>query len=196
MITFTVTKNFKTAQIGRQLPFALASALTATVKNAQSAIINSLDDQFTIRSQWWKPSNRFGIKIKAAKKNNPVAEVGTNADWLEKFETGKDKLPRGRSLAIPTDNVRRNKKQIITRGNRPKALRSKRTFVLPTKSGPVLFQRKYRGKRSYIVPLYNLDPKAKIEKNSPVIEPALKSIRDNLNKNFVKSMDQALRTAR
>lgn len=191
-----ITKNFTTAQIAKQLPFAIASGLTQTAKDAQAEAGRTLDDKFTLRSNWWKPSNKFGIRVRPAKKTNLQAEVGTDADWLDKFETGKDKTPRGQHIAIPTANVRRNKRQIIPKGQRPAALRGKRTFVLQTKSGPVLYQRKYKGKRSAIVALYNLETRAKIQKKSPIIEPALKSIRQTLNKNFLAALDNALKTAK
>ena len=193
----SITKNFTTAEIGKQLPFAVASALTATAKDAQTEIDSELGDKFTLRNNWWKANTPLGIKIKPAKKTDQSAEVGSNFDALEKFETGADKTPRGGSrLAVPTDNVRRNKKQIIPRGARPNALRDKRTFVLQTRNGPVLFQRKFKGKRSRIVALYNLERRVRIRKNSPVIEPALKAIRANLDKNFLAALEKALKTAK
>jgi hypothetical protein len=191
-----VTKNFRQASMAKQLPFAAAKTLTTTAKGAQTEVLSKLGRKFTLRNNWFRPNTPLGIKVKPAKKTNLAAEVGTNFDALEKFETGKDKTPRGAHLAIPTGNVRRNKRQIIQRSQRPGALRGKRTFVIPTRSGPVLFQRKYKGKRSRVIALYNLETRARIRKNSPVIEPALKSIRANLNKNFLESLDQAMKSAR
>ena len=192
-----VTKNFKRASMGKQLPFAVAKGLTATAKDAQGAVLGGLSNKFTLRNNWFKPNTPLGIRIKPAKKNNLQAEVGTNFDAMEKFETGKDKTPRsGRHLAIPTPNVRRNKRQIITRAQRPGALRGKRTFVIETSRGPVLFQRKYKGRRSKIVALYNLEQRARIRKISPVIDPAVKTIRRRLEPNIQKALDEAMRTAR
>lgn len=182
--------------MARQLPFATAVALTKTAQEGQKEVVDTLDDKFTIRTGWAKPSNKFGIKIKAAKKTNLVAEAGTDADWLEKFETGKDKLPRGNNLAIPTANVRRTKKDLIRRAQRPNALRSKRTFVLKTKSGNVLFQRKFKGKRSQIVALYNLEKRARIRRNSPVYQPVKNIVARNLGRNFTRAFADALRTAK
>jgi hypothetical protein len=192
----TVKKNFKTASMAKQLPFALAKTLTATAKDAQGAVLSDLGNKFTLRNNWFKPNTPLGIKVKPAKKKDLRAEVGTNFDALEKFETGKDKTPRGRHIAIPTANVRRNKRQIVQRSQRPGALRGKRTFVIETSRGAVLYQRKFKGKRSTIVPLYNLTRRAKIRKNSPVIETAVKTIDRRLHPNFLKAMDEAMKTAR
>lgn len=196
MISVTVKKNFSSSSVAKQLPFAIASALTKTVKQAQTEIINTLDDKFTLRNSWYKPSSPLGIKVKPAKKNDLRAEVGTNFDQLEKFETGRDKTPRGSHLAIPTGNVRRTKRDIIRRSQRPNSLRGKRTFVLNTKAGKVLFQRKYKGKRSQIVALYNLETRARIKQNSPVINPAKRTIIRSLGKNLHEALANALKTAR
>jgi len=100
-------RNFYPEKIVKQFTFAGAVALTKTAKEGQAAIISNLPNEFTIRGNWFQPSNKFGIRIQPAKKDKLVAVVGTNADWLEKFETGADKTPKNQYLAIPTDNVRR-----------------------------------------------------------------------------------------
>lgn len=190
-------RDFYPEKVAKQLTFAAAKGLTATAKQAQGAVQNDLKNKFTLRTNWMAQSNKFGIRVKSATKNDLTAEVGTNADFLEKFETGEDKTPRGKLLAIPTLNVRRNKKQLIPRNQRPAALRDKRTVVMKTKSGNVvLFQRKYKGKRAKLVALYNLSAVAKIKKDSPVIVPALRVIRQRLNKNIGNEFIKALKTAR
>ena len=192
----SLKRDFYPEKIAKQFAFASALALTKTAKDAQSGITSGLPNHFTLRGNWHQPSNKFGIKIKPAKKDSLAAAVGTNADWLEKFETGTDKLPRQNFLAVPTDNVRRNKKLIIQKSQRPAALRGKGDFVIQTKSGPVLFVRKGRGKKKQMVALYNLETKAKIKKNSAIIEPAVKVINGRLYKNFSQAFIKALKTAR
>lgn len=180
----------------KQVPFALAYALTITAKEAQAAVVKSLEGTFTLRGQWYKQSNKFGIKITPAKKTNLKASVHTQADWLELHETGGTKTPRGKELAIPTENVRRTKRQIIQKSQRPKALIGKRDFILNTKKGRVLFQRKGKGKRSKIVALYNLEPKAVIKKQSTFFEPVEKIVEKNLQENFNKALEKAYATAK
>lgn len=190
-------RDFYPEKVAKQLNFATAKGLTATAKQAQGAVLATLPATFTLRTNWAQPSGKFGIRVRSATKADLVAEIGTNADFLEKFETGADKTPRGKLLAVPTANVRRNKKMLIPRNQRPNALRDKRTVILTTKNGnKVLFQRKYKGKRSRLVALYNLEERARIRKKSPVIVPALRIVRKNLTKNIGREFVNALKTAK
>jgi hypothetical protein len=162
-------------------------------KEAQTGIIADFagNKTFTTRGKWYLPGNKFGIRVKAAKKNDLSSEVKTNADWLRLHETGGTKTPQGKHLAVPTENVRRNKRQIITRGQRPRNL--KRSFVIQTASGPVLFQRK--NKRT-ILALYDLEPKVKIKKESTVIEPTRRTVQMRFDVIFEKNLANAVKTAK
>lgn len=191
-----VTKIGSLKEVAKQIKFAAAVALTQTAKDGQSAVISALRGNFTLRSQWYEPRNKIGIRIKPAKKNDLVAEVKTASNFLEKFETGDDKLPHRRQIAIPTDNVRRNKRDIITTANRPAALRDKRTVLLETKAGLVLFQRKFKGKRSKLVALYVLKPRTKTPKKPTFYGPIGKIVIKNFDKNFNEALKKALETAK
>lgn len=182
--------------LAKQVPFAAALALTRTAQDAQKAVLTSLEKNFTLRGNWAQPSNKFGIRITPATKQNLTAEVKTAADWLALHETGADKKPRGKMLAIPTGNVRRNNRQIIPRAQRPAALRTKRTVILNTKSGPVLFQRQGRGKNKKLVPLYVLNEAAKIKKRPTFYAPAWAAAREKLQENFREALNKALATAK
>ncbi|HRJ90083.1 MAG TPA: hypothetical protein PLX39_15505 [Pyrinomonadaceae bacterium] len=139
MITLKITKNFQTAAAGRQLPFAIATTFTRTVKDAQAGILGTLDNKFTLRSQWYRPTNKFGVKIKAARKNDLTAEVGTNADWLEPHETGGTRKSRqGRHVALPVigEIGRRSFKSKIPRASTPsRLLASGNALIMKTRSG-------------------------------------------------------------
>jgi len=169
--------------------------LTNTAKEGQAAVVSALKGTFTLRGNWWQQSNRFGIRIKPAKKNDLQAEVRTNADWLEAHETGKDKSAKGGNVAVPTDQVRRNKRLIIPRGQRPKGLGAK-AFVLQTKHGPVLAQRISRGPRKGLVVLYGLERTVKIKKQSTFYEPIQKVVKRRLTENVRKGIAHAFATAR
>ena len=183
------------AKIDRNLRFGVAMGLTETAKQGQKAVQGSLRGTFTLRGSWWQQSNKFGIKIKAAKRDDLSAEVRTMADWLVPHEKGGTKTAtRGGRLAVPTDNVRRNKRDIITRANRPSALRGKRTFVIRTSKGDVLFQRKYKGKRSFITPLYNLEPRVHIRRQSTFFAPIETVVNRRLQRNVLAGMHKALAT--
>lgn len=196
--------NFKTRIVQRppaldkvlkQFRFGTAVGLTNTAKDGQKAVVSALGSTFTLRGRWFEQNNRFGIKISPATKVNLSAAVMTRADWLEAHETGKDKTARGGQVAVPTENIRRNKRLIIPRGQRPKGLGSK-AFVLQTKHGPVLAQRFQRGPRKGLVVLYGLERSVKIKRQSTFRDPIEKVVRRNLNKNVEAGIRFALATAR
>lgn len=141
MIQTRITKNFSSASIAKQIPFATARAFTATAKDAQQHILGSIDDRLTIRSAWYRPSNKFGVRIKAARKNNLTAEIGTDADWMEQHETGGRRRPtRGRRLALPVigELARKTLTAKVPRGSTPrKLLASGNAFIMKTRSGKV-----------------------------------------------------------
>lgn len=184
------------AEITKQINFGTALGLTNTAKEGQKAVMKSLGDTFTLRGQWFQQSNKFGIRIKMAKRDDLSAEIKTAADWLEIHEKGGIKTGRGgHDLAIPTADVRRNKRDIIARANRPRALREKKgIFILQTKNGRVLFQRKGKGKNSKIIALYNLEPKATIKKQSTFYEPIQEVVKTRLKDNIRNGIAKAFAT--
>lgn len=181
----------KLFNLDKQIIFAAAQSLTAVAKEAQTDVIATIEKTFTTRGRWYLPSNKFGIKIKAARKDDLSAEVKTAADWLKLHETSGVKTPQGNNLAVPTENVRRTKRQIITKSQRPRNL--KRAFVINTRSGPVLFQRK---NKKTIVALYNLEPRVPIKKASTVIEPTTKTVQQRFDHIFGEKLANAVRTAK
>ncbi len=202
------------AKIDKNLRFGIAKGLTKTAKEGQSAVLGALPGTFTLRGNWTKPSNKFGIRIRPAKPADLSAEVKTAADWLEIHEKGGTKKARSGRLAIPTENVRRNKRDIITRSNRPAALRGKKTFVLKTSRGDVLYQRRKTGIRyqgplrsggvtrrlkktgSELVALYNFEPSVRIRKRSTFYEPIGKVVQRRGRRNIEEGMRSAIATMR
>jgi hypothetical protein len=179
-------------KIIRNINFGTAVGLTQTAKDGQAAVIGALKGTFTLRGRWFEQNMRHGIKITPAKRDKLVAEVKTLADWLEPHETGKDKTPRGRHVAVPSENVRRNKRLIIPRGQRPKNLKD--AFVIETQHGPVLARRVKRGKNKGLQLLYGLERKVRIRKRSTFYEPIDKAVRRNLNRNVAAGIRKALLT--
>lgn len=192
-----VKTNFSEKEIVSQANFALAKSLTLTATQGKEKILKSLNETFTIRNKW-STNGPYAIKVKPATKSNLRAEVGTNADWLLKHEDGGDKTPKGNDLAIPTVNVRRTKRDLIQKAQRPGALRGKGDVVIAFKSGKGkgLFVRRGRGKNKQLVLLYVLEPKARIKKQSTVLEPAQKTYQRQFNVNFAHCFADALATAK
>ena len=178
--------------------FALASSLTLTAKEIQTATIKRIESSFTIRNNWDKPTNALGIRIKPATKEKLEAWIGTAAAFLEKFVREPEgsivlKLPQGEFLAIPTSNVRRTKKDIIRATQRPQRLRGKRDIVLPMQSGKgfVLFQEQGRGVNRKLVALYLLVRRAKIREKDVLYGPA----KTTFERRFAKIYEDQLKKA-
>lgn len=179
----------------KNVQFGTAMGLTKTAKDGQAASVDAIKGTFTVRGNWWQQNMRHGIKIKPARPTDMTAEVKTAADWLEPHETGKDKQARGGDVAVPTDQIRRNKRMIIPRGQRPRGLGAK-VFKLMTKRGEVLAQRMQRGPRKGIVILYGLERSVKIRKQSTFYEPIGKAVKRNINKNIADGIAKAFSTMR
>ena len=183
------------AEIYKQTMFGTALGLTNTAKDGQKAVVEELKKTFTLRGTWYQQNMRHGIKVVPATKARLEAVIGTNADWLEPHETGRDKTARGGNVAVPTENVRRNKRMIIPRGQRPRGLGAK-VFVLQTKNGPVLAQRISRGKNAGIRILYGLERSVRIRKQSTFYAPIDRVVRRNLNRNVAEGITRAFATMR
>jgi len=195
-ITTRVINNLPSAEkIMKNIDFGTAKGLTKTAKQGQSAVVDALQSNFTLRGTWFNQNMRHGIKITPARKDKLQSSVHTLADWLEPHETGKDKTPRGGNLAVPTDQVRRNKRMIIPKGQRPRGLAAK-AFVLQTKKGPVLAQRLIKGKRKGLIILYGLEPQVKIKKRPTFRVPIEKVVKSNLKSNIAEGINDAIRTMR
>lgn len=202
MISTIFTVSVGDTQLDKQATFAVASALTLTAKESQTAIIKSLESTFTIRNNWDKPSNAIGVRIQPATKNSLVAVVGTAAGFLEKFLRGDPgsfvlKTPRGEFLAIPTKNVRRTKRDLIQKSQRPQALIGKRDFIIKTSRGVrVLFQRRGRGKNSKLIALYVLVPRAKIKQQDVFFGVTERLFQKRFGAIYAQQLEKALKTAK
>jgi hypothetical protein len=187
----------QTFNLAKQVTFALAATLTALAKEAQTASVASIESTFTVRNNWDRPSNAMGIKVLPATKDDLSSAVATRADWLIGHEEGEDKKPlrAGGQLAIPTSNVRRTKRDIIQKSQRPRALAGK-AFKLQTRNGTVLARWQGRGKSRKLVVLYRLKPHARIRKQSTVVAPTVKVFEKRFDPLFFQNLQQALRTAR
>lgn len=179
----------------RNINFGLARGLTRTAKDGQSAVLRSLHGNFQIRNRW-PEVGPLAIQVKSATPRDLSAEIRTRADFLIPHEEGKAKTPQtGRHVVVPTDQVRRNKRLIIPRGQRPRGLGAK-AFVLQTKNGPVLAQRISRGKRKGVIILYGMEPKVRIKKVSTFYGPIEKVVARRGGRHINDSIRDALRTMR
>ena len=156
----------------KQFRFALASTLTAVAKEAQKEVVKAIDNRqggaFTVRNNWTAQSNKFGVKVQPATKTDLSATVGTAADWLIPHEEGEDKTPtKGKHIAVPTKRVRRTKRDIISRAQRPRNL--KRSFIVLRKDGDLWLYMRSTKKRYPIVAMYKLTGRARIRITPPLM---------------------------
>jgi hypothetical protein len=191
-----------------QVPFALAKAINQTGLDFQVAERERMALIFTER----RPDfiEKQGVKLIGgfATKGKPFVTFGVDpkADFLTKFEIGGIKSPRtGQFLAIPVD-AKRNKRDIITPGNRPRSLldrlQSKSgaggVFILKERRGnlpPGIYQRSGRGGHELKF-LYALDERAKILPELQFVATFERIVQSNWRKNWDVAFADALRTAR
>ena len=173
----------------RQVPFAIALALTRTVQDAQKSIQSAIPHIFKTTKKWWAKSQPTGIKIRPATKANLTASVYTNAPFAELQEEGGTKRPRKRFLAVPTKATPKSRRKA---GGASITMKQKKTFT--TEAG--IFRRK-GGKRSQTIEkLFTFTKQARIKPRFGFKGIARKVARRRFKKNFEMALAKALRTAR
>ena len=174
----------------RQVPFALARALTWTAQDGQSAVVDQIQKVFETRVKWWAKNQPTGIKIQPAKKDRLTALVYTDAYFAQLQEDGGIKTPfKAGKLQVPTDKVPKSRRKA---GGVKIMLEQKKTFS--TKRGVF---RKVGGKKDRRVELLFWKSKTAVIKprfgfRSVVYNTALKIFLEK----FSRSLASALKTAR
>jgi hypothetical protein len=109
----------------KQTRFAAAQALNDVARDVQQfTVAQLLPEKFTLRSKgapWFKPGTRLGFNITFATADNPVAIIGSRADWLRLHEEGGTKQAGGHRLAIPTTRYK-PKAAIMQAAMKPRAI--------------------------------------------------------------------------
>jgi hypothetical protein len=185
------------SDLGRsQLPFATAKALTQLANESRAEIVKDLPSNFTLRNQWWRPGSQFGMNVKTAKKTDwprPVAEVYTRAHWMIIQETGGVKRPvSGSNLAIPTRNVRRNKRDIITAANRPSGSAMAKAFKKTIGGDSYLV----KPSKKSLLSMYLIKPSANVRKKFGFEITVREIVARRWSTVFSNAVADAIRTAR
>jgi hypothetical protein len=177
----------------KQLPFAVARALTLTAQDAQAAIRAGMPQNFTIRNAW----SQRGIIVQPADKNviplMSAVMVGDIWNYLFLQESGGTKQARsGGDLAVPED-IRSSPTQILRSSLRPKALMQRKdVFIKDLGNGhKAIFQRV--GKSLKL--LYVLVPDAHVTARLGLVETAMKIGQARWSVNFTASLIVALASA-
>lgn len=144
------------------MPREVVKTLNYLAYDSRDSFIKSqLPDKFTLRKAWWKPGNQFGFNVQKATTANMTATIYTAAPWMSLHELGGNKLPRLEHIALPTEQVRRTKRDLIMKSQRPMAL--KKAFFLNTDDGgEVLAMNFGRGKNRITKVMYTLRHKTHV----------------------------------
>lgn len=126
------------SETAKQIPFALALALTRTAQAAQADLRAHLGDDFTIRTGWLAK----GIGITPATKGKLRAEVGSKDAFMEtQAEGGTKRAHGGKLLAIPS-KARPSPSALTRPSTWPGRLRrAKKGAYIPDSRGPLMFAR-------------------------------------------------------
>lgn len=174
----------------RQVPFALARALTWTVQDGQKAVQDHIPAVFEAKVKWWAKNQPTGIKIEPAKKDRLTAAVYTDAYFAKLQEDGGIKAPfKSSKLQVPSERVPKSRRKS---GGVKVMLAQKKTFS--TKRGVF---RKVGGKKDRRVELLYWKTKTAVIKprfgfRSVVYNTTLKVFPDK----FSRSLASALRLGR
>jgi hypothetical protein len=195
-----------------QLPFANALALTRTAQDAQGDVRQAQPVRFTIRRASWMRAN---VKIKAAKKSDPVAVVEDAFDAMGLQESGGQKMPTvGQYLAVPLDGARSTPKKLIADGDRPHdVMGSGLGFIRPNANGvPIMYRaffkrgrtRGVRGVKGMgsatwsreIMPMYALVRRADVKPRYEFDVTVEKAVQARFRQNFDDAFAKAVKTAK
>lgn len=190
-----------------QLPFATARAITQTGLDFQKAERARFKQIFTERRADF--IEKQGVKLIGgiATKAKPSITFGVDrkASFLDKFEAGGPRPTRSGSIMIPED-VKRNKRDIVSRSNRPRPLLNAKqrsgaggVFLLTQQRGklaPGLYQRTGRSGHGGVKLLYAREKQAQIPASLEFEKTFELIVRKNWQTNFEAALADAIRTAK
>jgi hypothetical protein len=170
----------------RQVPFALARALTMTARDAQVDYRGELPKRFTLRNSW----TSRGIRITPATKANPEAVVGSLEPYMARQEDGGTKTPKtAHRVAVPKVKPSR----IIPKSKRPRALLGKPgVFEVTTgRYAGAIMQRDGRA-RTPVTILYWLRRGVNVRPRAGFGATTVKSVGEHFAPNMVEALSSAL----
>lgn len=195
----------------RQVPFALAKAINDSLLDGQKAQRTHMAEAFTIRR---KPFVERSVKVtQFANKNTVTGELAieppggeARADLFTKFETGGKKTPReGGSIAIPITGtpIKRTARSVIPQAKRPRQIlaqpesgEARYVLIRRDDGSGLIVQRRGRGKREQLVPVYLLSKEAPIDNRLRFVPTVTKAVQAGIQGHFVKRFAEAVATSR
>jgi hypothetical protein len=187
-----------------QAPFAASRAVNDVADMAVMGERAAMQTNFTIRRPWVLNGVKVLRYSNKKDEGGPYAVLGIADDraFLNKFEQGGVKTPRGANLAMPTTAVRPSLTDIAPGNLRPRAFGTwqnrrgnDRTFIILTGPGAGIWQRVGRGANA-IRMLWSYKQAAMIAPLLKFEETARGVIDKWFRTRFYLRMDEALKTAR
>lgn len=196
-------KDGFTIAVQRELPFAIAQALTQIGRVAQKGVRADLSSHFELRNKYVSSSIRIdpervpkgGTEISVGAANMTAKSAGN--DLMEKEAIGGEgRAKKGGEIMVPTGALRGSggrlgKGELIPRNQRPKGLLANGAFfaTMP-KGGDGLYQRDSAGK---IHKLYTPAKTVTLKAIWPLEATAGASVAGVYQELFVKALDRALK---
>ena len=175
----------------KQLPFAIASALTATAQQTSNLLTNKLPEFFDRPT----PYTMRAIGVERATKQNQKARVFIKPDQLKYLTFGIDggtRVPLKRALPIPVDQPL-NQYGNLPRGKLKALLGRKDIFSGVVRGIGGIWQRK---RDDSVVLLVAWKAQAKYRKRFPFYALGVQAVRDTFPRNLRIALDRAKATAR
>lgn len=196
------TKEFQAMMrsvAGKQVPFAMAKALTDTAKGAQKALKYTIKGNMTLRN---KHTER-GIRLVRAEKKDGLSGMSAKVrsiDWYMQDQTdgvGSVRKPKSATYKYIPVKARPNKNRSVPKRLRIKEIVNKnQSFYRRGKNQSLLVFQRYGKKKKRTRLLYVAVKSQKIKSRVSVDKVILPYVKRNLGRNFTKAWAFALKTAR
>ena len=196
MFTINISSNVEqvmgrvVGEAQKQIPYAIALALTRTAAEAKLEVDKKLPEIFDRPT----PFTMRAIGYKGATKQNLTSQVfvrDIQAKYLKLQVTGGTRTPRNRALVLPTDFPTDNYGN-LPRGAVKRLLARSDVFSGKVRGVPGIWQRTGRG----LVLLISYEPKATYQKRFDFVGIVRKVVEQRVRVNLEGALAVALRTAR
>jgi len=185
----------------KQLPFAFSKTLNDTAFQVRKTVTGpTYNRAFDVKNRKFAGQSFRVFKATKRKLEASVTQVKVRQLYrgnLKMHAEGGIKRPRAGNIAIPSDKMKakRTRTGRIGQANRPRQLLEKpRTFIAVMPSGKRGIWQRRGKKRLPIDLLYSFEKSVRITKNYLFFEDGSKVVRQNLQRNFSKAFDQAMKT--
>lgn len=185
--------------VGKQLPFATATALTRVAQDSREEVVRAMPQHFKIRSKRVLKT----VRIQPADKRDwphPQAKVGILDQFMAIHVLGGQKTPQkgAAHIAVPTSLVRRRPSGSILPGYKPRALRD-RPDVFTTPVSIVKRLERARGPLKNLGGVgrfFSLVTSATIQATWPMPREVERTAGATYEQHFRRELEAAVRSAR